>query len=272
MTDGKPNNDKVATGAKKGEAGRRGPFKRARDWLLGTRPPAGERTRLERARDCFFGIPTPVQSEWSGSEPGELRERRDRTEDIANQRIGFMLVFVALVVGGAFAANNAVVAKSLLAWGFVICVIIVPTIWRAHTRHRFVCSVLETAFPEDIATKVAGKLKPRRWSSSKKDWIGYCLPPFVALSLLLCAIGARLNWLPLGGEKEKTAISVRCEEDADGNFVIEFLDDDRNLFNKQALTPAAGRDLRSQLLSAVTAPQAVGLDDPLPNPRPEAED
>lgn len=155
-------------------------------------------------------LPRDFETTWSDAEVEDLQKRRERTEDVANQRIGFLLLFVGLVLGGAFATDSSILARVLLSWGTLASFIFVPPIWRAHVRHVTLCRIIEKHHREkDIATLVGDELSGCLFLvTSKKNWIGYFLPAFLALSLLAFALLGWLQLVPLGKQTISSAAFI----------------------------------------------------------------
>ena len=134
-------------------------------------------------------MPSQIQlSHWT------LEDERAFIENLVCQRFNFLLVFFGLVVAGAVTAQNRTLAIVVLWLGAAVLGALAITVAGAHWKLEQTLALIRDADSQNPITVISAKA-----GHCRVNWlIGYVVPAFCALALLVGAVLGTAHILPLG--------------------------------------------------------------------------
>ncbi len=123
-----------------------------------------------------------------------LEDERAFIENLVCQRFNFLLVFFGLIVAGAVSAQNRTLALVVLWLGVAVMWALAVTVAAAHWKLQRILAIICTDDPQHPIAIISAQAGHRRI-----NWlIGYVVPAFCAVALLLGAVLGTACVLPLG--------------------------------------------------------------------------
>ena len=118
-------------------------------------------------------------------------------ENVLGQRFNFFLILFALFIVAATTCRNDTTSGVILALGFLVCLMVWMTIYRAHVKHHWIMQerIYKT---EDHPAKIVNDETKRRGLLSRfsvSRWMGVAIPAVCCGILLGGALGLFLGIL-----------------------------------------------------------------------------
>ncbi len=132
----------------------------------------------------------------------DMSQERWFMETLLNQRFNFFLIFFSLVVAGSVNSKEQIYLRLVLTVGAAIALLLSLPIWRAQVKLDLILDDLkkDPSHPMTIIDSRAGA------KLSMRKIIGFGVPPFCVLLLLVGAVCAWANVIQVQGKQ----VELRC--------------------------------------------------------------